>query len=157
MTDFWTVERIDALRQGVKAGKSFAAVARDIGTTRNAAIGKFKRMEAREAITSGQTPPPRKRNRPAPVARVLPPPARAVVAVPPIPSPAVGILEVTGCKWAIGEDASLPGGHAFCNHTLKDGSPYCAYHTRAAIAPYSRELRLKTLRPFGFRFAKAAA
>lgn len=157
MLNFWTLEKIDALRQGVAAGHSFSAIARDIGSTRNAAIGKWKRLEAREAIATGRATAPRKRNRPAPVARVVPAQAPAAVAVPPIPSPPVGIADVTGCKWAIGEDASLPGGHAFCNHHKSENSPYCAYHKRKAIAPYSLELRKKTLGPLGLRFGKAAA
>lgn len=158
MTDFWTIERIDILRRRKAEGKSSGFIAREIGATRNAVIGKWIRIRARE----GYIPKPKLRNMDAPKPKARPRLAASAgillpAVAPPPRGPAVGILDVTGCKWAIGEDASLPGGHAFCNHTLKDGSPYCAYHTKQAIAPFSRELRLKPLRPFGFRFAKAAA
>lgn len=158
MTDFWTIERIDILRQRKAEGKSSGFIAREIGATRNAVIGKWIRIRARE----GYIPKPKLRNMDAPKPKARPRLAASAgillpAVAPPPRGPAVGILDVTGCKWAIGEDASLPGGHAFCNHHKAENSPYCAYHKRKAIAPYSLELRKKTLGPLGLRFGKAAA
>lgn len=174
---FWNIERIDILRQGVVAGKSFREISLEIGCSRLAALGKWNRIRVREGhkpiprnivAETGVTPelmrntsPKRVYNRatPAPgvasggVGFILP----AVAPPAPRSGPAVGIADVTGCKWPIGEDPAIPGGHTFCNHAKEDGKPYCEYHTRQSIAPFSRELRSRTLRAFGLRFGKAAA
>ena len=42
-------------------------------------------------------------------------------------APGIGILDVTGCRWPIGEDPAVYGRHTFCNHET-DGSAYCAEH-----------------------------
>jgi hypothetical protein len=78
----------------------------------------------------------------------------------PLSGPAVGLLDVTGCKWPIHEDASLIGGYAFCNHSKGDGSSYCEYHAREAVADYSRALIRKTIKSLGptvLRFDRRAA
>jgi hypothetical protein len=61
--------------------------------------------------------------------------------MPPLPpleprqGPAVGIIEATGCKWPVAEDASLIGGHECCNGTRVTGSSYCAHHKAKAKSP----------------------
>lgn len=59
-----------------------------------------------------------------------------------IPAPsldlAAGILDTTGCKWPVGEDAATPGRHLFCNHGTDENAAYCPYHSelnRAKPAP----------------------
>lgn len=39
-----------------------------------------------------------------------------------------GIVDVTGCRWPVGYDESVPGRHLFCNHEQQEFSPYCAAH-----------------------------
>jgi hypothetical protein len=60
--------------------------------------------------------------------------------------PAVGILDVTGCRWPVGEDAAVPGRHTFCNGPQRDGSSYCAEHSKARVAEGSRETIRQTIR-----------
>lgn len=159
MTDFWTADRIDILRQRKMAGKSSSAIALEIGTTRNAVIGKWLRIMVRE----GYQPKPKLRNMDAPKPKRDRPRLASSAGIvlpavaPPPRGPAVGITDVTGCKWPTGEDSSVAGRHTFCNHDTEEGKPYCPFHTKAAIAPFSLELRKKTLGPLGLRFGKRAA
>lgn len=158
---FWNIERIDILRRGVAAGKNFREIGLEIGCTRLAALGKWNRLRIRE----GYKPIPRnvtredgispelKRNttpkriytpKTAPpavpkagVGFILP----AIVPAIQYTGPAVGILDITGCKWAVGEDAGLIGSHAFCNAPRKPGdSRYCPHHAamaKGAVPPAS--------------------
>jgi GcrA cell cycle regulator len=154
--DLWTPENIEQMFTYSGQGYSASQIAGFFGTTRNAIIGKIQR----ERIKRGHIPAPRKsvldgireerispelRRNTTPkrvftIRRDLPDVSRAGVGfvMPAIPAPApqtgpaVGILDVTGCKWPIAEDASLIGGKAFCNHARKDGKPYCAFHAREA-------------------------
>lgn len=60
--------------------------------------------------------------------------------------PGIGILDVTGCRWPTGEDDGVPGGHTFCNCARRDGSSYCAEHSKAHVAEGSRETIRQTIR-----------
>lgn len=60
--------------------------------------------------------------------------------------PAVGILDVTGCRWPVADDPEVIGGKCFCNAEKRDGSAYCHAHARASVAPDSRELIRSTVR-----------
>lgn len=60
--------------------------------------------------------------------------------------PGIGILDVTGCRWPTGEDDGVPGGHTFCNCARRDGSSYCAEHSKARVAEGSRETIRQTIR-----------
>ena len=56
-----------------------------------------------------------------------------------------GIVDVTGCKWPVGFDAHVAGGHLFCNSELHD-SRYCEFHACESRASYSTELIVKTMK-----------
>lgn len=57
-----------------------------------------------------------------------------------------GILQASGCRWAIGHDPKVIGGHVFCNTATPDGHSYCETHARANVAPYSRDLIQRTIK-----------
>jgi hypothetical protein len=154
--DPWTEEKTQQLASLLAQGRAYREIAEIFGTTRNAIIGKVQR----EKVKRGHSPEPRKtvfsRPRPAPAT------ARAGFIMPAIPAPepkrgpAVGLLDVTGCKWPVAKDASLIGGHAFCNHPKADGKPYCPYHVQESIAPYSAELKRRTFKSMQFILKRAA-
>jgi hypothetical protein len=146
----WTPEKIEQMFAYSGQGYSASQIAGFMGTTRNAIIGKIQR----EKIKRGHVPAPRRMildgmgarrpdrdtvqkrqytratpSLPAEGAGFIMP---ALAAPEPQAGPAVGLLDVTGCKWPIAEDASLIGGKAFCNHAKKDGKSYCAYHAQLA-------------------------
>jgi hypothetical protein len=145
--DPWTEEKTQQLASLLAQGRAYREIAEIFGTTRNAIIGKVQR----ERIKRGHTSEPRKRVLSAP------PPKPAPATLPePKRGPAVGLLDVTGCKWPVAKDASLIGGHAFCNHARAEGKPYCPYHVHASIAPYSAELKRRTFKSLQFILKRAA-
>ena len=57
---------------------------------------------------------------------------------------AAGILDVTGCKWPVGENDLTPGRHLFCNHGTEENAAYCPYHAelnRARPVPVAERKR----------------
>lgn len=141
---FWTMDRIDQLFDmiDVKA-MSFGQVALVLGCSRNAAIGKYSRVRyargipakaPRKAVLTPAAKSPRQPRAPRPsvaakAAFVMP---KIVVQPPPIPTTPVGIVDLTGCKFAIAEYPDVIGGHAFCNAAPDGDHPYCAYHFKVA-------------------------
>lgn len=61
------------------------------------------------------------------------------------PGRVCGIVELTGCKWAVGFDQHVAGGHLFCNAELHD-ERYCEFHARESRASYSTDLVNKTVK-----------
>lgn len=151
VSGFWTMERIDKLFAMVAEGHSLGDVARVLGCSRNAAIGKWTRTRISRGIhipqprkwvapvsgISGElvrnTTPKRvytrKQRQPKPaeegVGFLLP----VVVPVAPV-SNGVSIVAVTGCRFAVVDDPELPGGMAFCNGPIDGHRMYCARHAR---------------------------
>jgi len=160
MMDFWTPQRIEQLTVLRREGRSFDAIGREMGITRNAAIGKYQRL--RQA--SGHVPAPRKRileivsegkpefckelrynttpKRALTTRRNLPGVSKQGIGflspalTPPAPrtGPAVGILDVTGCQWPTGYDEAVAGRHTFCDAPKDGKGPYCPYHKTLSIA-----------------------
>ena len=145
-TTRWTSDQIEQLKKLWSEGYSAAQIARAIGgLTRCSVIGKAHRLNLERRAPS---PVPRLEPRKSPVRRKpglavvsagaaprAPVAALPAVIAPERRSPAaskpVGILEVTGCRWAVGYDESVPGKHLFCDGERKDGSSYCADHKPA--------------------------
>jgi len=147
----WDAERVNALRRGFEAGLSCSMIAREIGVTRNAVIGKMNRMglsRPKEVITRQKR---RKHAAPSNRAKSLgtwrrPRSFLAPVAQPiPVscePQPCKEILIRNGpgctlfelgqekCRWPI----STPGAadFCFCGHVTVKGLPYCPGHARLA-------------------------
>jgi GcrA cell cycle regulator len=150
----WTSERIEILKKLFDAGLSCSQIAGEIGTTRNAVIGKMHRL--------GLSRPKNlfaDRVKPARVAqsgwrpKALRPKVRALsisaqrdmltAAYPgpsgnevPIESPhKCSLLELSQaqCRWPISE----PGAQdfAFCGNPSADGLSYCVGHARLAYRP----------------------
>lgn len=57
-----------------------------------------------------------------------------------------GILQASGCRWAIGSDPKVIGTHVFCNAAVEEGRSYCDAHARQSAAPYSADLIKRTLK-----------
>ena len=47
-----------------------------------------------------------------------------------------GILQASGCRWAIASHPKVIGTHVFCNGATPDGHSYCETHARVNVAPY---------------------
>ena len=155
----WNSERIAALKRGFDAGLSCSLIAREIGVTRNAVIGKMNRMgltrpkelivrqhrrectvrHARPRIPNAWRPP---RAQPAIVAQhkmlkaAFPEPPRAEDI--PINGRGCTLLELgqEKCRWPI----SSPGAEdfCFCGNAPVKGLPYCPGHARMAYRPAGR-------------------
>ena len=127
-TDFWNDETIERLRVLWDEGHSTAEIGRRLGVSKNAAIGKARRLDltARpspiKGVTTGTKPAREKAARPV-VKR--PPPAprlsRSIIAFEP---------RQTSCCWPMGE----PGrpGFRFCEAASPVGKPYCEAHAKVA-------------------------
>jgi len=158
----WTDEETNRLFELVKAGMTFSAIAREFpGRNRKACLGRYHRVlikrghipNFRKRVLDDETPELMRNTAPKRAYRAkIPAPAvpKANVgfllpAILPKPrkGPAIGILDVTGCRWALAEDASLAGGHAFCNAPQKDGRPYCAEHCEKARSTTPIKTRVK--------------
>jgi GcrA cell cycle regulator len=155
----WTTERVDALRQYFAAGLSCGQIAREIGVTRNAVIGKMNRLgltrprelvarQVRERTARPKSPMREiwRRERRASVSEQQ----RLLVeayAEPRLPEEipirngrGLSLLELPrdGCRWPISApDADF----CFCGSEPVKGLPYCVGHARLAYRPSADRLR----------------
>lgn len=168
----WTMERIDTMRRLLAEGYSSSYVAAQIGTTRNAVIGKAHRIEKAtgamllrnrpkiQVIRQYKPRQPRVREEQPKNGTVAPsmvgdtggyrmPKVRLKYRPRETPTlklgRSCGIVDVTGCKWPVGYDPHVAGGHLFCNSELHD-SRYCEFHAQESRASYSTELIVKTMK-----------
>src|SRR5262245_1878237 len=159
----WNSERLEALRRYCEAGLSCSLIAREIGVSRNAVIGKLNRLGlsrpkdvvARTLKREGRPHPPRPKM--SATWRALPArPARpTIIAQHEMLKTAFGtrspvedipirdgrgctLLELgqEKCRWPI----STPGAadFCFCGSEPVKGLPYCAGHARMAYRPAGR-------------------
>jgi GcrA cell cycle regulator len=138
----WTTERIALLKDRIDAGLSCGQIAREIGVSRNAVIGKAHRLglsrfkgapaghrERTDARNVG-------RSRIATQHRTL----LALWAKPPLafaqaPEDSANLcplfeLQQWHCRWPIGDPTADNFG--FCGNKQIDSLPYCAVHARMA-------------------------
>ena len=139
MTDVWTSERIDTLRQLVDKGDSFSLIAVKLGggISRNAAIGKAHRLKMprrkpiKQPVEAVIKPGPIRSRAPSkPSLRPSNPNLKLFVPKA-IPTKApesenVTIIDVTGCKFSTGQNKG--GEYVFCNAPVDDKSSYCPFH-----------------------------
>lgn len=160
MTPDPVTARIIAMRS---EGATFAAIASEIGMSRNTVIGKAHRylvktgQRVMRQVPQSQTVQKRQYRRTvtpvtqagkADLAKPLPAVKRATVAyVPGIPC---GIIDVTGCKWPVGTDPATAGTHLFCNADCHGEGSYCEHHAIASADPWSREAIRKTIKSAAF-------
>jgi GcrA cell cycle regulator len=142
----WTSERVALLKSYFDAGLSCSQIAREIGTTRNAVIGKMHRLGlSRPKDGFADRLAARNAARPKAVRRKpwrLSIHAQREMLIAAYPrageEPAVesahkcSLLELSQaqCRWPISE----PGAHdfAFCGNQAVDGLSYCVGHARIA-------------------------
>lgn len=175
----WTEEVVATMRRLLAEGFSTSYVAAQIGTTRNAVIGKAHRIEKTTGVMLMRNRPiynaPRQhRNlkprvfKEASIGPSMPgdagsyrmPKVRLKYQSPKPSSfkPGVecGILDVTGCKWPVRDEPRFAGGHAFCNAELHDHR-YCEFHAQMSAASYSDELIRRTTKAALFAYTKRVA
>jgi GcrA cell cycle regulator len=154
----WSLERIELLKRCFDAGLSCSQIAREIGVTRNAVIGKMNRLglsppkdvigRQLERTCAARPPRPKtsrtwrpKRPRPNIFARhemligAFPGPQPRAEDVTIYNGRGCTLLELSQgkCRWPI----SNPGAEDFCfcgNEPVK-GLPYCLGHARIAYRP----------------------
>ncbi|WP_421937295.1 GcrA family cell cycle regulator [Phenylobacterium sp.] len=141
----WTDDRVERLRALWRDGQSATTVARALGVTRNAVIGKVYRLglsgDGRHA--AAQAPPPKaaRRREPQPArSRAAAPPPRpaAMVGLEPLVglAPRLELLGAHVCQWPIGDPHAED--FAFCGRRAPTG-PYCALHDAIAHGRGVRE------------------
>jgi GcrA cell cycle regulator len=144
----WTTERIALLKNRIDAGLSCGQIAREIGVSRNAVIGKANRLGLSRFKSAAGTKPERtgtrKIARPGIITQHKN--LRALWA-----KPQTAFGEVSGdsanrcslfelqqwhCRWPISEPGAEDFG--FCGNKMVDGLPYCEAHARMAYRPGRR-------------------
>ena len=144
----WTTERIALLKNRNDAGLSCGQIAREIGVSRNAVIGKANRLGLSrfKSATAGQLEQTgtRKNARPRIVTRHRT--LRALWAKPQLASAeapedsanrrSLFELQQWHCRWPIGDPTAHDFG--FCGNKPVDGLPYCPAHARMAYRPGTR-------------------
>jgi GcrA cell cycle regulator len=148
----WTRERVEQLRSLTEAGLSCAQIARKLGVSRNAVIGKLNRL----GISRGRTPaaarppaPPSMAARPRrPNILAQRQILRAVYAEAPAPAADAAIagggrcslldLAKGKCRWPLSDPGASD--FSFCGNAAVAGLPYCAGHARLAYRPPNARL-----------------
>lgn len=160
------------LEQGLSCSQAASALQDEFNVplSRNAVIGRAHRLEHRsgQKMSRPMTPKratlgPRRGGKPVVIApRAKPAPSKAGDTggfrmpkvrlkyrprVKPVlkPGKQCGIVDVTGCKWAVGFNPQVAGGHLFCNAEKHDDR-YCEFHAHVSRASYSTELINKTVK-----------
>src|SRR5262249_26981985 len=155
----WTEERIEWLKRYHAQGLSCGQIAREMGATRNAVIGKLHRLglagpsltpeqkaaraEASRKERAGRLRQQRQQRAAAHVVELKPREAmRRALADPVLPEVVVAspnpltLLEVAygDCRWP------LDGG-LYCGNPALEHAPYCIGHCRLAYSPASSRSR----------------
>lgn len=134
----WPDERVIALKQRWAAGASASVIAKELGITRNAVIGKVHRLglEARKKHPVGGRPPSaykRVRIHKPVLKLVTPPVADELIPV----EQRKHFLDLTPkcCRWPVGDPRSgfWGGDLFFCGAEAAEGKPYCASHAWRAV------------------------
>lgn len=142
--DIWPPERIERMRDLVESGMSARAVGVHLGCSRNAVVGKCRRMGfpllippvgGTKRLTGGRYgPPPPPVARPPRVRRVgpvsLPALASVPVPLPPPPAPVLAPLLTGECCWPLGEPRTR--GFRYCDAPCDVRRTYCADHQKMA-------------------------
>lgn len=162
----WTIERIDeVLRLQLEEGWTTYQLAAHFGVSRNTICGKLFREKAKRGIKTNLLFKPRTKPAPKTKAERKPAVSKAVGFVlrtqPQEPSfinegQLASIVDVTGCRWAVRDDPSFVGGHAFCNAPQDGNSPYCAHHRAVNVARDSNRQIKKTISAAIHRYKKVA-
>jgi GcrA cell cycle regulator len=150
----WTLERIALLKDRLCAGFSCGQIARELGVSRNAVIGKTNRLglsrfkrtisgQVKQTGTRKNTSPRTASPRPVTQRAIL----RSLWAMSRLASAAEVLAETAKacsvlelqqwhCRWPIGDPTSEDFG--FCGNRPVASLPYCAAHARIAYRPSTR-------------------
>jgi GcrA cell cycle regulator len=158
----WTSERIELLKRYQHAGLSCSQIAREIGVTRNAVIGKMNRLglsrpkdvigrqlEQRRAARLAHPKTPRTWRPKRPRLNIFAQHEMLVAAFPG-PQPPAEVMPIDNgrgctllelsqekCRWPISD----PGAEdfCFCGNEPVEGLPYCMGHARIAYRSAGRQ------------------
>src|SRR5215475_4951473 len=145
----WTSERIELLKRCFHAGLSCGQMAREIGVSRNAVIGKMNRLglSRPKDVARPKTPGTWRSKRPRlnisaqqeMLMAAFPRPQPPAEDIPIYNGRGCTLLELSQgkCRWPI----SNPGAEDFCfcgNEPVK-GLPYCLGHARIAYRSVGRQ------------------
>ena len=151
----WTRERIALLKDRIDAGLSCGQIARELGVSRNAVIGKTNRLglsRPRSAIP-GRLKQTGTRRHARPMTATQRSILRALWA-----KPQLGFAEMPGdsakacslldlqrwhCRWPVGDPTSQDFG--FCGNRSVAGLPYCPAHSRIAYRPSGGDASFRLL------------
>jgi GcrA cell cycle regulator len=144
----WTSDRIELLKRCFGAGLTCSEIAREIGVTRNAVIGKMNRLglsrprdtlgleQKRAAKAARSTSPHAKAWRPGVAAQrrmlmaAFPEPQPRDEEIPTGPGCSLLDLNAGKCRWPIGGPKVTD--IWFCGNEPLPGLPYCLGHARLA-------------------------
>ena len=145
----WTAERVELLKNHLEAGFSCSEIARQIGVSRNAVIGKIFRLKLSRPQNARANPTPRERGATGRRPRTVFGQRRILMALYAEPQPAAeelaidhgqrcSLLELSRekCRWPINNPGAAE--FWFCGNEPVKGLPYCAGHARIAYQPASR-------------------
>lgn len=153
----WTPERTEELMRLSFEGHTTYQLAAYFGVSRGTVSGKIFREKCKLGLLKEPDRSHRIRNRSKRKAmKESDPGFMPMLALVPDESRLASIIDATGCKWPVRDDAAFVGGVAFCNHAQKDGSSYCAHHAQINKAPYSDELLRRTYKQINFILKRAA-
>jgi GcrA cell cycle regulator len=145
----WTTERVELLKVRFDAGLSCGQIAREIGVSRNAVIGKINRLGlARiknvvagqsERRSAARTRRPRLVTQHQILVAVRAEPQAPVEDTPIHSEHRCSLFELNEakCRWPISDPGTASFG--FCGNQTVKGLPYCAAHARLAYQPASRQ------------------
>jgi GcrA cell cycle regulator len=123
----WNADALATLKTMLAAGSSSREIAEALGVTRNAVIGKSRRIGLNFAAPPGKPPKPRRSRRKPPRPNVQFPFLRR-----PKPKPTGPVhfkdLEPHHCRWIPGQPSTM----TYCGAERVEGSSYCSAHTRTA-------------------------
>jgi GcrA cell cycle regulator len=137
----WTPDRIEELKFLFDAGRTCSQIAREIGVTRNAVIGKlsrlgFSRPRGDNGIPRARRPRDSALRRHVRILRRLHAEMEAVAPEEPISDQqrcSLFELSQQTCRWPIGRPGA--DGFGFCGNAPVNGFPYCPGHSRMAYRP----------------------
>lgn len=135
----WNDERMGRLKTLHQDGLSFSLIANEIGTSRNAVIGKAHRMQLPRRVETQIIKKPRSNARPPPkrerihkAAAVIEP--AAVIESEPEPRDhacTIYDLKDNSCRYPLWDTNTPHSDRRYCGHpsaSLHEGVPYCARH-----------------------------
>lgn len=147
----WTTERIALLKNGIDAGLSCGQIAREIGVSRNAVIGKANRLglsRSKGAPAGRLNQASTRRNARSQHWILRASRTESQLACEEAPSDSanrctLSDLQQWHCRWPLGDPVSEDFG--FCGDKSVDGLPYCPAHARMAYRTGTREVVVRQL------------